>query len=222
MLAPFVFRRPASAALAATLSGALLRPHPAGTLLFAEGDTAAELLLIERGLVKLTASLPDGSRVALSLRSAGQLLDESDALQGKPYWLSATALIASDVYTVPLSVCERILETNAAAARLLRDAQNRDLCSAARAQFDLQTLTAEQRFVKLVCRLADALGERPTQGCLRLRVPLQDRELAELLGVTPSWFSQFQSRCARRGLLRKDGHQLVIPDMRRFLQLLAP
>lgn len=60
------------------------RQVPAGQIVIHEGIRESHLVLLEEGLTKVTASLPDGRSALLSLRVGGDLVGEMSALNNAP------------------------------------------------------------------------------------------------------------------------------------------
>jgi CRP/FNR family cyclic AMP-dependent transcriptional regulator len=69
--------------------------HPAGAVIFAEGDPASGIYLVCSGQVKLTTSSGDHHRMILKIAQPGDLLGLSAILNDLPYEVTAQTLVQS-------------------------------------------------------------------------------------------------------------------------------
>lgn len=98
-------------------STAQARHFPAKTVLFYEGESIAELVLVREGTIELTYG-----RTALGQATAGQILDPIASLGSLPHRMKATALTELNVWAWPLNDLWQIPEFSQAARQYL--AQN--------------------------------------------------------------------------------------------------
>jgi CRP-like cAMP-binding protein len=71
------------------------RRWPAGSVLFHEGDRADRVFVLRKGRVKVVATEANGTETVLAVRTAGDLVGELAAIDGRPR--SATAIALGDV-----------------------------------------------------------------------------------------------------------------------------
>lgn len=69
--------------------------HPAGAVIFSEGDTASGVYLLCAGQVKLTTASADNHRMILKIAQPGDLLGLSAVLNDLPYEVTAQTLVQS-------------------------------------------------------------------------------------------------------------------------------
>ncbi len=77
----------------------LLRNYPAGTMIFSEFQTGADMFIIQEGSVKIT-KVVDGKEVTLALLKKGDMFGEMALLENKPRSASAIAQDGCKLMTV--------------------------------------------------------------------------------------------------------------------------
>src|SRR5437588_91851 len=83
--------------LAAGSLDQLVRPHPAGTVLFREGDKGDKMYVIRSGKVKIVKHIAD-SDITLAVLGTGEFFGEMALLEGLPR--SAEATVAEDALLI--------------------------------------------------------------------------------------------------------------------------
>jgi CRP/FNR family transcriptional regulator len=71
--------------------------HPAQSMLFAEGQTAAGVFSLRAGKVRLFMSGPAGERLTSRTAQPGEILGVTEGVSGDSYKMSAETLAASEV-----------------------------------------------------------------------------------------------------------------------------
>src|SRR5262249_9785096 len=98
MTSPFLFGEQDMTALCAM---GQQRVYRSGERLFDEGDESDHVILIRQGRVKISSVSPAGYEAVLAVRSAGEIVGEISALDGRPR--SASVLALDDVDGVLVS-----------------------------------------------------------------------------------------------------------------------
>ncbi|WP_405017871.1 Crp/Fnr family transcriptional regulator [Kitasatospora sp. NBC_00070] len=80
-----------------------------GTVLMREGEPADRVLLLERGLVKITSESATGYTSLLALRGPGELVGELSCVDGGPRSATATAMGSVAGVAVPVARFEALL-----------------------------------------------------------------------------------------------------------------
>jgi CRP/FNR family cyclic AMP-dependent transcriptional regulator len=154
-----------------------------GAALFAEGDVADRVFLIESGWVTLRTATPSGGEVILGLRGPGDVVGELSALDGEPR--TATALAVDDVEAVvaPAGLMRAMLGRDPElAGELLRLLAGR-LRESDRQRQEFAMLDSLGRVARRLLELAERFGEAGADG-VRIELPLSQEELASWCGCS--------------------------------------
>jgi CRP/FNR family transcriptional regulator len=181
-----------------------------GSVIFHQGDVTSHAFLLRSGLAKLTYTLPEGTETIVALAASGQLVGCSTASHDRYYRASAIAVIETAAYQVNAGRLEQLLETNAKAAKLVVRSLELDLSEAFAAVVEMKTLTTQQRFRRLLLRLAELQNIATTQRSMYVPMPLKDREIAEVLGITRENFSRLLHKMISSRAIRRAGRHAVM------------
>lgn len=188
------------------------RVHPRGSLVFAEGDDAHEVLVLSSGTVKVTVAAPDGRQVLVDLLDAGELIGELAALDGAGRTASAFAVTGVEVVALPTGEFLRLLAEHDGAALALAELLGARLRSAARRCFELSTADAVARVCSRVDELASRYGRRDATGELVIDSPLTQSELAQWAGLSREAVVKSLRSLRRVGWLDVHGGTFVVRD----------
>jgi CRP/FNR family transcriptional regulator, cyclic AMP receptor protein len=156
-----------------------------GQLLFREGDSTDHVVLVTHGKVKISSVSKDGYEAVLAVRSAGDVIGEFSALDGRPRSASGYALGEVDTVILTGEQFREYLQTHPTATFLLlrrviahfREADRR------RAEFGSNRVT--ERIATLLLDLADTYGSPVADGAgIAITVPLSQNELAGATGAS--------------------------------------
>lgn len=175
----------------------------AGSYLFHEGDLGSHILLLKNGLIKLTCTLPDGAEAIVALVATGQFIDYAFTDHQRRRFASATAVVKSDVYYIDARRLEKLLATDGRVAQLVVRGIESDLAEALRVILEMKTLTTQQRFGRFLHWLAEVQNVGPIQLPLNVPVPLKDREIAQVLGISKENFSRLLHKMTSAGQIRR-------------------
>ncbi len=147
-----------------------------GQALFAEGDRAERVFLVEHGCVVLSCTAPGGREVVLGLRGPGEIVGELSSLDGEPR--SATAVAAGEVEAVvaPASALMRALRDIDAANELIRVLAAR-LRDADRKRLEFAALDTFGRVAWRLLELGERFGAPRPEG-IAVDLPLSQDQLA--------------------------------------------
>lgn len=162
------------------LAGAIRRTYRGGEHLFHQGDLGDSVHLIERGRVAIEVVNPAGTTLILTLLAPGQCFGEQALLDGDSR-RTATAVAVGAVETWELrratftELQRRHPEVTGVLVEMLA-AQVRRLSEQL---LDAYTLTAEERVLKQLTRLAESFADAGAA-----TIPLTQEDLASLAGTT--------------------------------------
>ncbi len=152
-----------------------------GQAMFAEGDLAERVFLIEHGWVLLSC-VSGGREIVLAVTGPGDVIGEMSVLDGEPR--SATALAVDDVEAVvaPGSALLRALADLDAAHELIRVLARR-LRDGDRKRIEFATLNTLGRVAWRLLELSERFGE-PTDDGVVVALPLSQEQLASWCGAS--------------------------------------
>lgn len=186
--------------------------YPAGMELLRQGARPPDVYLIEQGVVKLIHSDEEGRSLIVDLRFPGWLLGAASVILDEPCLVTAVTLTpcrlrrirADDFLHLTLTSREWSWGLNQVLSRGVHD-QVVHSCG-------LGLQSARRRLEHFLWKAALSMGGIEGQRPLRLQLPLNHSELAELMAVTESYLSRLLKRLEKAGLLRQDRGWLIIPD----------
>src|SRR5947207_11425114 len=161
----------------------LVRRHPAGTILFREGDKGEKMYVIRSGKVNISKHIAD-SDITLAVLGAGEFFGEMALLEGLPR--SAGAMVVEDALLIEVeqAAFETLVRKNGEiAVRLMRRLSSR-LREADRQIHSLMSRSGAARALSLVRTLAElpdrkgrrVLPEELTPEVVMARVGLSGQE----------------------------------------------
>ena len=187
----------------------LVRQHPAGTVLFHEGDRGAEMFVIRTGRVNIWKRIAE-SEITLAVLGPGEFFGEMALLEGLPRSASATVIEDATLVEVDQQSFETLVRKNSEVAlRLLRRLSSR-LREADRQIQALMSRSGAARALSLLKTLAeppDAHGKR------YLPVAFSAEQLASRVGLSTEEQVKVRDTFERHGLLMREGDRVLLgPD----------
>ncbi|MEN3303628.1 Crp/Fnr family transcriptional regulator [Pseudonocardia sp.] len=176
--------------------------HPQGAMVLLQGSPSDAMLVIESGLVAVSASDESGHEVFLAFRRAGDLLGEFGFLDRRPRSAMVRAVAPTRCRVFPGPVLDRFLAAHPDASRALTTA----IVAKMRAVTDRRVRYSRGRIGDRVVRvLLDHAAQfgRPLGGgpARRIDVPLSQTRIADLVGAKPRIVGAELSRLQDLGLV---------------------
>jgi CRP/FNR family transcriptional regulator, cyclic AMP receptor protein len=186
---------------------------PRGSIIFYEGDSAISVTVLCEGQVKLSCSSAEGRTLILKIAMGGDVLGLSSVISGSVYEVTAEALEASIVKTIPKDSFLRFLDKHGQgsmhAAKALADEYRS-------AYFDARRLALS---TSVHARLASLLLDWGRAACcgkeeMRFTMSLTHEDLANLAGTTRESISRSFARLQDEKLIQVRGSSILIvnPD----------
>lgn len=169
---------------------------PRGRQLFAEDDPVLALYRIERGCVRLQVNERNGARHILAFLFPGDVI--CAGLQ--KHWASAEAVCESVVLKAPTSALLQLMQTDPAAAAALLEASERTVSQLAHHVGRLFQDSAAARISWFLGWMAERAG---ADGVAEFEVPMDQRDIADFLGLAPETVSRVFAQLEAAGLLRR-------------------
>ncbi len=197
----------------------LERRFSAGELIFSEGEACAGLFVVQSGNVRIFKSSASGREQVLSIDGAGSSIAELPVFDGGSYPASAEALSDTTLLFVSKqdfqSMC---LQHPQVALKVLRIVGGR-LRRLVGIIEELSFTTVRSRLAALLVRLAKSEVKKSKDGHT-ITLPAHNQELAAQIGTVRELVSRNLSRFQSEGLIKMDGREIIIPDLRKLEALL--
>ena len=184
-------------------SGLLSAPclYSAGTRIFAQGAESLDAYLLERGVIAFEHEPAAKDRSAIfALCFPGQLFGQVSDSFSHSLTYSALALTRCSVYRIKQEeILSALQDGGELALFIIRQYLQTLLCARARAA-ESKITCARVRLQQLLLQLAAALDDRSPTGSIRL--PLKNKELAGILGISPQQFSVIKKKMEDEKVIR--------------------
>ncbi|MCX4235789.1 Crp/Fnr family transcriptional regulator [Streptomyces ortus] len=193
-------------------------PHQS---LLQQGDLSRHVLLLTRGVVKVTASSESGDNVLLAVRIAGDLVGEMAAFENLPR--SGTVVACNEVTAriIQLHSLETFLAQKPDAMKAVLRMLSARLRWANRRRIDYRSYDAPTRFARVLAELGQAYAQpMPGEGGKRrvLDVTLTQKELASLAGLALPTAEKSLATLTALGLVQCSYRNITICDVPRLLE----
>jgi CRP/FNR family transcriptional regulator, cyclic AMP receptor protein len=206
---PFVDLINDADAKALRLTGRQVR-FPRGTLLVHEGQVSNHVLLVEGGLVKVSA-MTQGRETLLAVRGPGDLLGELSFFDSGPRSATLTAIEPVTARIFPASEFRAFLEKRPRVAIALLGLLARRLRDADRKRAEFAALDTVGRVSARLIELAERFGE-PTERGIRISLPLSQEELAAWTGSSREATVKALGTLRRAGWLKTERRAFTVLD----------
>ena len=184
-------------------------------MILLEDDLGQTFFVIATGSVKITRLSDDGREVILAMLGEADFFGEMSLLDGDGRSANVVALEASEVLTLARNEFLDILEQYPKISiSLLEELTNRLRKSDQQIE-SLSLSDVEQRIGITLIRLAEELGTIK-QGCVKIKnLPFQ-QDIANMAGTSRETVSRTFKLLEEKGLLSRQGRQLVIYNFNQF------
>lgn len=188
------------------------RPVPAGTDLLAEGECPDRVIILQQGWMGLSKFFPDGRRLLADLILPVDLVVAPSAT-GVPLPFALTALVDSAILSIPESefaaLCHRVPGLHDTTLRLETAARIRLVERMLR----LGRGSAYERLAYILLEIYLRLRTDPRGRDGRFNLPIGQRELGDLTGMTSIHVCRTLRRLGREGLVQHRDHEIVLADL---------
>jgi CRP/FNR family cyclic AMP-dependent transcriptional regulator len=196
-----------------------------GAILFEEGGSSEQVMIMLTGRVKISHFTADGREIILAVRGPGELLGELSAIDSEPR--SATALAAEPVEALVLTVedFQQFVASTPRAAMVLLTGLVRRLREADRKRVEFAAYDTVGRVALRLLDLAREFGEpigpvkaggagANANAPVRITLPLSQQELAGLIGASREAVSKALQHLRKRGWIetQRRGISILDPD----------
>jgi CRP/FNR family transcriptional regulator, cyclic AMP receptor protein len=147
-------------------------------------ESSTSVLLIERGLARVSRSTADGDQIVLALRGRGELIGESAAIASRPR--SATVVALTDIAAVVVTsrVFQAILLTQPQFSMEVLQRLVHRLDESDRRRLETGTSAVPRRVARLLLELADNHGRSTSRAGVEINRILTQEEMGHAIGAT--------------------------------------
>lgn len=208
---------------------ALPRRTEPGELIFAEGDPCMGLYVVFSGAVKIFKESAQGREQVLTVERAGGVVAELPVFDGGPYPASCVPVEPSVLLFISKQDFRRCCREDPELALKVLASVGKRLRHLVGIIEDLSFLTVRGRLAALLFEMvreeqargspaAARSGTAKTSEPLRIPLHLTQQEIAARIGTVRELVSRNLSRLQSEGIIRLEGHSLVIQDKERLEQ----
>src|SRR5262245_58395998 len=190
----------------------IVRNYGSRSELLQQGSPADDVYLIHEGLVKLVWGDSSGRQTILGLRSPGCLIGVAAVVTGEPCAMSAITLVPCTLERISAEKFLQRLQTDSDFAWKIHQIQSREVHEHLNWLGEMACSSARSRLGNVFRRLSE-IGNVHTDGKKsRVRLPLKQKEVAELIAVTPEHLSRLLHDLSKDGLLHVRNGWIVVPN----------
>ncbi|MGI9605653.1 MAG: Crp/Fnr family transcriptional regulator [Acidimicrobiales bacterium] len=170
---------------AAIESAASRRTYRKGSLVFLDGDTVGDVLLITSGQIKITVASHDGREVLIDIRGEGEVIGEMSLIDNSPRSASAFALTSpTEALVIPVRAFREFVDNEFSFTRVLLDEMVSKLRDTTRHQLEFGLDDVGGRVNRRIAELSRRFGRVRGDGTVEIRSPITQQELADWAGVS--------------------------------------
>ncbi|MFI6825151.1 Crp/Fnr family transcriptional regulator [Micromonospora sp. NPDC050187] len=200
------------AARTALLDLGVRRQVDAGQIVIHEGGRESYLVLLEDGLTKVTAGLPDGRTALLALRIGGDLVGEMSALNGRPRSATITTCGPTRYSVIRPDRFKLYLRDQPDAALELAAMVSDRLRWSNRRRIDFTGYSVKVRVARVVAEMCRTHGRQQRDGVV-IDVRLTQPELASICGAAETSIQKALRELRGEGLLDTDYRRITVRDL---------
>ncbi|WFE93617.1 Crp/Fnr family transcriptional regulator [Micromonospora sp. WMMD987] len=197
---------------ATLLANGVRRQVPAGQILIHQGRHEAHLVLLEDGLTKVTASLPDGRTALLALRIGGDLVGEMSALNNRPRSATVTTCGPTRYSVIQPDRFKTFLRDHPDAALELAAMVSGRLRWSNRRRIDFSSYPVKIRVARVVAELCRSHGRQDREAVV-IDVRLTQPELATICGAAETSIQKALRELRVDGLVETDYRRITVRDL---------
>ena len=190
----------------------VVRSYPSRSELFQQGTPADDVYFVHEGMVKLVWGEAGGKQTILGLRRDGCLIGVPAVVTGEPCPTSAVTLVPSIMERISAQKFLQRLQTDPDFAWQIHQIQSREVHEQLNWLGEMACCSARSRLRRVFSRLTEGSKVQKEGAHSRVQLPLKQREVAELIAVTPEHLSRLLHELSKDGLPHLQDGWIVIPD----------
>jgi CRP/FNR family transcriptional regulator, nitrogen oxide reductase regulator len=186
-----------------------------GQVLFVEGQPATAVWAVEKGLIHILKSGPNGAEIILEVIAPGELFGAIVAIQDRAYPASAVVAEGGSVWQLGAATARSLCQRYPS----LRAAIFEEVSGRLRSAHDRMRSIALERVEQRLARMLVTLSEKIGQGEEKQTLKITRHELAEMIGTTVETAIRITSSWQRAGWIASARNELTILDGNRLRQV---
>jgi CRP/FNR family transcriptional regulator, cyclic AMP receptor protein len=190
----------------------IIRSFPANHVFLRQGDTGASVWLLLDALVKVTATLENGSQALLAVRVSGDLVGEMSVIDGTSRSATVSTCGRAVVCQIKGAQFVDYLRRDPAASMALSQQAIQRLRWSNQRRLDFAGYETSVCLARLLLALAARHGRRCSDG-IAIGAPLTQAELGSLVGAKEGTVQKALRELAARGLVRPGHRSVTIVDV---------
>ena len=190
----------------------LQRTYRRGQFLWYEGDSGDYLVVIVRGLVKVTVTSPRGDEMLLVTLGPSEVVGELSVIDGGARSASVVALTPTTGIVIGRAQLIALMQRSPELLDVLLRSMGALVRRLTERATDLVFLDLAARVAKLLLREAERRSGEQQQGAL-VDLGLTQTELAQMVGASRPAVNRVLQSLAARGLISINGHEIIINNL---------
>lgn len=188
------------------------RMFRAGATALLEGDTASRLGIIRSGLVKVSASHPDGYEAVLAILGPGDVVGELAALDGGVRSASATVIVAAEIQFVTSAEFEQLIATQPRIAIALICILGGRLRESDTHRVGFAADSVSRRLARTLLQLAATHGQPDEDDAIVIEIPFTQEDLAGSVAASRDAVARALKSWRQQGLVETGRRRIRIVD----------
>jgi diguanylate cyclase (GGDEF)-like protein len=193
---------------------------PAGESLFDPEHATTDLIVVRKGLIRLSAAVSGQTEFVLALVGEGEICGESALVGRGASDTTAVCVVETVVERIPIAHLRRLMFKHPRLAENLLVRIGTRIEASEALSVRVATWPVIQRFAALLAELDDRFGHPRLVGGRLVNLRITGDELASCIGATRKAVTLVVQELREAGVLQKDGRRFVVLD-RTALDLVA-
>ncbi len=189
----------------------IVQTYPAKTVVFHQDTQPHAVYLVEHGLVKLVRVVANGQSLIVGVRRRHWMIGTPSVLLNQPYSFTAVTLVSSSLRCISAKDFLDLAKTNAHCSWYLHRLLAQQVFRQMKNVEAMECLSAKDRLKSFLRDIID--DQYPVEPELSsFSVPLSNKELAQLLAITPEHLSRVLKEMKQQGLIRCTKSVITVTD----------
>jgi CRP/FNR family transcriptional regulator, cyclic AMP receptor protein len=190
--------------------------YPVGVELLRQGEIAADVWIIDEGVVKLVYIEEDGREAIVGIRLKGWMVGSASVILQKPSPVAAYTLTPCYLQRVDAATFLETLSSNSVLSSRLHLIHSQELLDQLLSMTQASALLAKRRLERVLAQLIQPLEDSVQATEIRVILPCSHRDLASLVRTTPEHLSRLLRQLTHEGVIRRHKGRIIITDLRKL------
>ena len=187
-----------------------LQNYPAHTEIFKQDTPSNAVYFIEKGSVKLTWMDKEGHEVIAGLRHKHWIVGAPAVLLEKPYSFTVTTLTQCVLRCISAQGFLSLVKTDKEFAQRLIRLLCQAIFNHGKSLVKMGCTSAKERLKDLLCKFISDKDSQTESQKLKIHLPLKNKELAQILAVTPEHLSRLLKELEQQQFIRREKNGLIL------------